>query len=297
MFRERIKEAYNNLSPSFQRLGDFLMDHTYEAAFMTATQLGRTLDVDTATVVRFAQRLDYPGFPELLDEVQDEVKSQLVRYFQPSEGLPSDQDVFHASIRQDLKNLEQFDLTLDTKGIERLVTMIESAPRIFVIGDGTISRPLAYLLVSSLRTVGYNASTLPTDAATVASEFLNLAAEDLVIAVAVTHYCPDATSIMQLAHERGAKTVAFVGAQSWAIARAVETSIVCPVTAPSKGSSATIFAVAITALGQTLFARRSAQVLDRVFAFEHAINRVTELRGKFEYVRPAWAEKNANGRP
>jgi DNA-binding MurR/RpiR family transcriptional regulator len=294
MFRDRIKKVYDDLSPSFQRLGDFLMDHPYEAAFMTATQLGRTLDVDTATVVRFAQRLDYPGFPELLDEVQAEVKSQLVRYFQPGETAPAHEDVFHAAIRQDLKNLEQFDLTLDVKTIERLITLIESAPHIFVVGDGMTSRPLADLLTNTLRTLGFSATTLATDAATVASEFLNLRKQDLVIAVAVTHYCSDTTSIMELARDRGANTCAFVGAQSWPISRAAELSLVCPNQTPSKGSSTTVFAVAINALFQALFARRSSEVLGRYVTFEHAMNRITELRGSFEFVRPAWASQDDN---
>jgi DNA-binding MurR/RpiR family transcriptional regulator len=218
-----------------------------------------------------------------------------VRYFQPAQAPASDKDIFHASVRQDLKNLEQFDLTLDTQGIAHLVSRIESAPQIFVVGDGIISRPLAHLLASSLRTLGFRASMLPTDAATVSSEFLHLSEEDLVVAVAATHYCPDATSIMSLARERGANTAAFVGAQSWAVSRAVETSIVCPSDTPSKGSSAAVFAVAISALFQTLFARRSAQVLGQAVSFEQAMNRITELRGSYEYVAPAWAEKGENG--
>src|SRR4030067_484348 len=113
MHRERIKSAYADLSPSYQRLADFLMDHPYEAAFMTATQLGKQLEVDTATVVRFAQKLGYHGYPDLLGEVQAEVRERFARYSQPVGPGEKAADVFRASIRQDVINIEQFDLGLD----------------------------------------------------------------------------------------------------------------------------------------------------------------------------------------
>lgn len=294
MFRDRIRNAYKDLSPSFLRLADFLTDHPYEAAFMTATQLGRRLDVDTATVVRFAQRLDYPGFPELLDEVQDEVRAQLLRYFQPSDATASQLDTYHAAVRHDLQNLEQFDLMLDTKAIERLVAMIQKAHLIYVVGDGMLSRPLAGLLADGLRALTFNAVDLALDAATIASEFLNLSGDDLVIAFGVTHYGPDATSIVEFARERGAMTFAFAGASSWPIARSAEVSVICPYTSITKGSSIAVFGVAIDALLNTLFVNRRPKILESFVNFEQAMHRLTESRGQYRFVRPDWASPNGN---
>lgn len=293
MFRDRIKSAYSELSPSFQKLGDYLMDHPYEAAFMTATQLGRQLEVDTATVVRFAQRLDYPGFPELLDEIRQEVKSQLVRYFQPSEAEPNDRDMFHAAIRQDMHNIEQFDLTLEQETVVRLLSMVNAARHILVVGDGMLSKPLAQLLANAISMLGYNAARLDTDAGTVATVFQSLTSQDLVMAVAATNYCPDATSIMELAHERGAATIALVGAQSWPIARAVDLTILCPSTGATRGATATVFCTAISALNQTLFSSRRAETLEKYVEFESAMHSLSDARGRFEFSKPDWAVDNS----
>ncbi|MGD1995656.1 MAG: N-acetylmannosamine kinase, partial [Anaerolineae bacterium] len=65
MFRKRIKDAYKSLTPSFKRLGDFIISHELDVAFMTATELAKALDVDAATVVRFSQALGYSGYREL----------------------------------------------------------------------------------------------------------------------------------------------------------------------------------------------------------------------------------------
>src|SRR3972149_2185235 len=232
MFRERIKTHYADLSPSFQRLAKFLMDHPYEAAFMTATQLGRHLDVDTATVVRFAQRLEYPGFPELLDEIQSEVKTQLVRYFQPSRPAEDGQGIFRAAIRQALVNIEQLDLALPQSTLERIVEMIRAADRIWVTGEN-LNRPLADLLARVLRWYDFNALPLSTEASQVAVDLRTATSRDLIIAVAVSQYSPDVTSIVEVARQRGVKSIALAGAESWSVSRAATVTLVCPYASPT----------------------------------------------------------------
>ena len=70
MFRERIKANYNALSPSFHRLADFVLDQPLDVALMTATELAQQMDMDAATVVRFAQAIGYTGFREMLKEIR-----------------------------------------------------------------------------------------------------------------------------------------------------------------------------------------------------------------------------------
>ena len=54
-YENRIREARETFSPSFERLGTFLLDSYAQAAFLTATELAHTLDLDPATVVRFGE--------------------------------------------------------------------------------------------------------------------------------------------------------------------------------------------------------------------------------------------------
>ena len=79
MFRERIKARYNELSPSFRKLADFVLEHQLDAALMTATELAERISVDAATVVRFAQTLGYSGFRQLSKDIQRVVKYFLKR--------------------------------------------------------------------------------------------------------------------------------------------------------------------------------------------------------------------------
>jgi DNA-binding MurR/RpiR family transcriptional regulator len=77
MFRERIAQHYERLGPNQKRIADFLTQEYREAAFMNGSGLSQRLEVDPATVTRFAQRLGYAGYPELRREIQELVKEEL----------------------------------------------------------------------------------------------------------------------------------------------------------------------------------------------------------------------------
>jgi len=69
LFKERIRE-HDDLTPSFQRIAEYILDNTLEVAFLTATELSNKVEVDPGTVVRFAQEIGYSGSRDLLSEIQ-----------------------------------------------------------------------------------------------------------------------------------------------------------------------------------------------------------------------------------
>ena len=83
MYREKIREYYDHLSRSYRKVADYIMSNYYEVAFMTAAQLAYAVGVDTTTVVRFSQRLGYNGYPELLQDVREQVKSEIYAAYEP----------------------------------------------------------------------------------------------------------------------------------------------------------------------------------------------------------------------
>jgi len=58
-YEERIRRERPNMSKSFARLADFLLDSYVESAFMTASELAHELDLDAACCAheeRFLER-------------------------------------------------------------------------------------------------------------------------------------------------------------------------------------------------------------------------------------------------
>ena len=90
-YQERIRQSRGEMSKSFARLADYLLDAYIQASFMTATELAQELELDAATVVRFSQSLGYTGFPDLLREIREHVKTDLLvtpRQAQQPDSVP-----------------------------------------------------------------------------------------------------------------------------------------------------------------------------------------------------------------
>ena len=88
---------------------------------MTAAEVARAATVDTALVVRFAQRLGYPGYPELINDVQEDVKRDLKAVYESPEGDDSPGQALRRVLIQDRNNLEYMHLHLDVDAVDRVV--------------------------------------------------------------------------------------------------------------------------------------------------------------------------------
>ena len=67
---KRINLAYNTFSKGQKKIADYLVKNYDKAAFMTASQLSKVINVSCSTVVRFAVELGYDGFPYLQRALQ-----------------------------------------------------------------------------------------------------------------------------------------------------------------------------------------------------------------------------------
>ena len=77
MVHERIRDSYPTLSRSYRRVADYILANQFDVAFMTATQLAVAVQVNTTTVVRFAQGLGYTGYPDLLEAIRQRVRAEI----------------------------------------------------------------------------------------------------------------------------------------------------------------------------------------------------------------------------
>ncbi len=58
-----IQNNMSTFSKGQKLIAHFILDSYDKAAFMTASRLGKTVNVSESTVVRFAAELGYDGYP------------------------------------------------------------------------------------------------------------------------------------------------------------------------------------------------------------------------------------------
>jgi DNA-binding MurR/RpiR family transcriptional regulator len=253
MFRDRIREKYDELTPSFRKLAEFMLQNQLDAAFMTATELADRLGVDAATVVRFAQELGYTGFRELSKEVQEIVRSELKASYSADLDSPEDLGLFRGLLGNERHNLELCQDRL-TEQVNSLLPALLEADRIWVVGQGHCAH-LAGLCADALREVGLPAVAVAPDPLEAATNLKEIDETELVIGFSLTGMDLDTANAIRLARARGAATFVFSASPVAAAALQAKTSVICPGPTQTDIPSFTGLAAMIVAVAAAFTAR------------------------------------------
>jgi DNA-binding MurR/RpiR family transcriptional regulator len=210
-FEERIRSARLGLSPSFSRLADFLLDSYTLSAFLTATELAHTLDVDPATVVRFSQHLGYRGYPELQREIRKKVKSEIL----VDRSIEANTTAEAAAIALDdvAHNVEALKRSFPEDTAKRLIAALDEAERVVLLAEGFALSP-AISLANWLEAAGYTVHRAGGSPAELAQAIAGSRKGDLAIVVGVNKDTAYMTQALVEVKKAGARTAAIVAAPS-----------------------------------------------------------------------------------
>ena len=268
-YEDRIRQERPNMSKSFAKLADFLLDSYIESAFMTASELAHRLDLDAATVVRFAQTLGYKGFPDMQREIRQRVLGDLL--VRPEEAKISESvpGVVANAMAELSLALEQTRMSLDTEAVAKLVEQIGAARRIILLAENP-AQAAAYNLVHFLEQGGFPIYIARSGVADLARTVHTATDQDLLIALEVAGQSPYIAGALESARQKGLPTAAILGAASLESARAADVVLVAR-SNPSLGVGIISIESIIYALSRALRWRFA----DRFAGAEQAITKLT----------------------
>ncbi len=274
MFRENIRKHYDHLSRSYRRVADFILSDYRTAAFMTAAALADAVDVDTTTVVRFAQRLGYPGYPELIEDIQTQVKTELSQTY----SAPPEEDSLQATVQrmvaEDRNHLEKALAHNNLELLERILDLLRAAPRIVVTGE-SYSTPLAESFASMLREAGMPAVYATPDVYERARVLGHVTRKEVIIGVTPLEGPSGVASMLRFARSEGAATLACTPSLSSQAARAAEHLLYAPGETVGTLPSLTGLYSLLTAIAQSLAALQPEVRAKRAAEIKHALDELT----------------------
>jgi DNA-binding MurR/RpiR family transcriptional regulator len=212
-YENRIRENRHRMSKSFSRLADYILDSYIQAALMTATELAHQVDVDAATVVRFAQRLGYSGFPDLQDEIKERVKQDLL--IRPEQATDQDSipGVVSATMLRVQEAVGQARMLLDAGAVSQLAEKIGNVRRIIIVPDG-LGQVAAYNMVNLLEQGRFLVTVTQPGVSDLARTVSSASNEDLILAIDIAGDAPYIARALREAGARSIPTAAIVGAAS-----------------------------------------------------------------------------------
>jgi len=250
LYEDRIRRERPNMSKSFAKLADYLLDSYVESAFMTASELAHALNLDAATVVRFSQYLGYAGFPELQREIRDRVKSDLLIRPQQAQNPDSAPGIVAEALQELALALEHTRMSLDTDAVERLVERIGEVRRIVVLAEGP-AQPTAYSFVHYMEQGAFPVYIARSGIADLARTVNTATEQDLLLAMEVAGQSPYIARALAEAKAKDIPTAAIVGAASLASARAADI-VLAAQAHPSFGVGIVSLEAVVYALAQVL---------------------------------------------
>lgn len=218
MSKDLLAEIQNNMSgfsKGQKNIGRYILENYDKAAFMTASKLGKKVNVSESTVVRFAAELGYDGYPAMQKALQEMIRSKLttVQRIEVSNDQLADQDVLTKVVQSDIEKLRMSLEGMSRSEFSSVVDAIVSARRIYVLGVRS-SAALSDFLTFYFNLIFDNVRQVKT---TLASEMfeqmLRVGRDDVVIGISFPRYSTRTVRAMEFARDQGATVVAITDSE------------------------------------------------------------------------------------
>ena len=186
---EAIVTQLDSLTPKGKMLGQFILQNSRRAVFMTTKELSAACKVSEATVVRFVSQLGYGGYSDFLQALRDIVDTGLTlpdRIDLPGPALPG-AELLHRVLIEEMNTIKQIYESVDLKVLASFVGHLADSPSVYVIGS-RLSFTFAYYLGWSLNKVRSNVHILKGSDSTSIDALTHAAPDSLVIIIATSRY-------------------------------------------------------------------------------------------------------------
>lgn len=223
-----LEAKINELTASQKKVGDYILKHPSEVAFMTVEQISGEIGVSVATVMRLSYGLGFSGFSQF----QKELQGVLINRVAPPSRLETNIKKHRGSnlvlkcAELQINNIKKTMGFLSEEKVARAFDLILNAKKIYVIGDRTSGAASAYLN-EGLNRLGLDCERFEHDSSRVQSSIAKMTSDVLVIAICLPRYSKRTVGVAKAASERNAKILAITDGYSSPVAKFSEVFLSC----------------------------------------------------------------------
>lgn len=211
-----IQENMSGFSKGQKLIANYILNYYDKAAFMTASKLGKTVNVSESTVVRFAAELGYDGYPSMQKALQEMIRNKLtsVQRIEVTNDRIGDQDVLSTVMQSDMDKIRITMDEIDRESFASAVDAICNARNIYVLGVRSAS-VLADFLAFYFQYIFERAINIDTvSISEVFEQTIHVDADDVFIGLSFPRYSKRTVTAMEYAKSRGAQVVAITDSKA-----------------------------------------------------------------------------------
>ncbi len=205
-----IQKGMPGFSRGQKRIANYILQSYDKAAFMTASRLGKAVQVSESTVVRFAMEIGYDGYPSMQRALQEMIRSKLtsLQRIEVADDLIGEQDVLSLVFRSDIERLHMTLDQLDRAEFDAAVQAILNARHIYIVGLRS-SHAIARFLGFYFQLIFQNVTVVTTSAVgDLYEQVIRIGREDVLIGISFPRYSTVTLGVSRWAAEQGATVIA-----------------------------------------------------------------------------------------
>ena len=185
----QVKKKFSKLSKGQKLIAEYIINNYDKAAFMTASKIGQKVGVSESTVVRFANALEFEGYPQLQRGLQEIIKTKLttVQRVEMGTQYSNEGDIIQKVLRSDMENIHDTLDNIDYDIFQKVINEILLADKIYIVGLRSSTALAEYfgfylnMILDNVRIVGYGVSDI-------FEQTLRVTENDLVIGISFPRY-------------------------------------------------------------------------------------------------------------
>ena len=216
----QIEAGMPTFSKGQRLISQYVLENYDKAAYMTASRLGKIVDVSESTVVRFAIELGFEGYPEFQHALQEIVRTRLTSFqrMEVTNSLIGDGDVLSKVLLGDAEKIRHTLDGIDRNAFESAVERIVCARNIYILGVRA-SSSLAGFLAHGLRMIFDNVTFVQTTSGSeMLEQIMSIRPEDVMIAISFPRYSKRIIRAVEFAKHVGADVITITDSHASPIA-------------------------------------------------------------------------------
>lgn len=206
----KIRNEASGFSKGQKKIAVFLTEHYDKAAFMTASRLGRTVGVSESTVVRFAARVGFEGYPQLQKKLQEIIRNRLtaVQRMDIIDNALGNADVLSKVMTLDSENIHRTLEEMNQEAFSLAVKSIIEAKAIYILGIRS-SSTLSNFLSFYFNQMFPNVHSVNSDSTSETFEqMMRIGTQDVFIGFSFPRYSQRTLKAASYAKKKGATVIA-----------------------------------------------------------------------------------------
>ncbi len=235
---ERIRGAYDGLSPQLRQAARFILDNPEDLALQSMRQLAEHAGVNPSTMVRLARALGYGGFDELRAPYRHwlrgrtEYAARARRLRRRGDNSAGADRVLRDVIRADMAALHETVGRVPAETVAAFRQSLLGARQVYVLGLRS-SFAVAYYFHYAYRMLRGNALLVTGVGGTLFDGLRGIGAGDVLLSFSVRPYTRETVLAVEFAAREGATVLAVTDSMASPVARSAQHALTVLAESPS----------------------------------------------------------------